>query len=91
MLLLLEEEQYKSLPEDRRVLYVLQWLQSLPQAIRTAEKVRLSSKVDGSLAWPDSTWMSMVWSDVRGTELINIKGLLINIKGFYEPNLKALL
>ena len=41
MLPLLEEEQCRSLPEDRRVLYILQWLQSLPQAIRTAAKVRL--------------------------------------------------
>lgn len=41
MLPLLEEEQCRSLPEDRRVLYVLQWLQSLPQAIKTAAKVRL--------------------------------------------------
>jgi len=48
MPLLLEEEQCRSLPEERRVLYILQWLQGLPPAIRTAPKVRLVAE----LMWP---------------------------------------
>jgi len=45
MPLLLEEEQCRSLPEERRVLYILQWLQGLPPAIRTAPKVRLAAEL----------------------------------------------
>ena len=44
MLLLLEEEQFRSLPEDKRVLYILQWLQGLPPAIRNAPKVQLATR-----------------------------------------------
>jgi len=44
MPLLLEEEQCRSLPEERRVLYILQWLQGLPPAIRTAPKEELKLK-----------------------------------------------
>ena len=39
MMLLLDEEQYKSLPEDKKVFYMLQWLQNLPKAIKTTERV----------------------------------------------------
>lgn len=38
-MLLLDEKQYRSLTEGKKVLYLLQWLQKLPKVIKTAEKV----------------------------------------------------
>lgn len=39
-MLLLEEKAYRALSEGKRELYVLQWLQNLPQAIRGTPRVR---------------------------------------------------
>ena len=39
-MLLLEEKAYRALSESKRELYVLQWLQNLPQAIRGTPRVR---------------------------------------------------
>ncbi len=39
VMLLLDYKVYKSLPENKRVLHLLQWLQNLPKTIDAAEKV----------------------------------------------------
>ena len=39
MSLLLDTEKCNSLPEAKKVLYSLQWLQGLPQSIKDASKV----------------------------------------------------
>ena len=38
-MLLLREDEYKSLAGSEKTLYLLQWLQELPQAIRDTDKV----------------------------------------------------
>lgn len=38
-MLLLDEKQYKSLAEGKRVLFLLQWLQNLPKTIKETERV----------------------------------------------------
>ena len=39
MALLLEEKQYRALSEDKRELYLLQWLQRLPDVIKNTSRV----------------------------------------------------
>lgn len=40
MSLLLEEEKYKAVPDGKKVLFLLQWLQNLPQVIKSTDKVK---------------------------------------------------
>ena len=39
MALLLDDKQYKALPENKRSLYLLQWLQRLPGVIKNTTRV----------------------------------------------------
>ena len=41
-MLLLDDKAYKSLPENSKVLYLLQWLQNLPKVIKETERVSVS-------------------------------------------------
>jgi hypothetical protein len=38
-MLLLDQKEYQSLPEGKKVLYLLQWLQNLPKVIKGLERV----------------------------------------------------
>ena len=42
-MLLLDEKQYKSLTDSKKVLYLLQWLQNLPKVIKAATRVSFTS------------------------------------------------
>lgn len=39
MALLLEEEKYQAVPDGKKVLFLLQWLQNLPEVIKKTQKV----------------------------------------------------
>jgi hypothetical protein len=47
MALVLDDKQYKALPENKRSLYLLQWLQRLPGVIKNTTRVSDMIKLYG--------------------------------------------